>query len=104
MNKNLESLFDVLDSSAHMLINENLKYSSYANFFLGIEYGFSYSKSDEFEEFNDWLEKKEGRVFAASWSAYILQLNNNNEEKSIAMLITLFKQYVQELFDKGVLL
>lgn len=103
MNKNYENLFNILESNAHMLISESYKYSSFINFFSGIECGFTLFKSNKFIVFNDWLEKKEGRVFSASWPAYILQLNDNNEEKSITMLIALFKQYIQELFDRGLL-
>lgn len=104
MNADVENLFNLLEKKADMLLNDSLKYHSFSNFILGLEFGILISRGKGYLKFVNWLENKEGRKFAANWHAYILQKCENNENKAISMLLNFFKEYLQELSEKGVIL
>lgn len=97
MNKNIENVFILLEERPQMLLGENLDYFSYCNFLAGIEIGLGFRETTKVLSFNEWLENKEEKGFALTWSSYILQKNNNKEEDAIAMLLHYFKQYLEEL-------
>jgi len=98
----MEGVFILLETRPAMLINDSEKYFSFANFLLGIEMGISCASEDKILSFVEWIHIKEAKRFAATWSSYILQKCDDDEEEAISMLLTWFKEYIDELSDREI--
>ncbi|MGH1436083.1 MAG: hypothetical protein ACRBG0_16675 [Lewinella sp.] len=97
MRSQLNQLFFLLNNRATMLLYNDDSYSSLVNFFIGYELSINHFSAPETLSFNEWLMQEEGRRFSANWSSYILQKNENNEERSKEMLLKYFEAYIKTL-------
>lgn len=93
----LVAMITHLSTRRNMYIPDE-RYLSLAAFIMGYLLSVrDITRTDPSEQFQRWLQKKQGRGFSVHWSHYILmQMAANDEEKASALLLELFAAYLAD--------
>ncbi|WP_062053198.1 hypothetical protein [Aquimarina longa] len=97
MKSKLKNIIKHLKERKEMYLFGNDSYSTLISFLIGFSIGAVEGDKNILNEFDDWLQVKEGKSFSLHWSSYILnELCNSDEEKAGKMVLELMEDFITQ--------
>lgn len=97
MKSKLNNIVNHLKIRKGMYIIDKESYSSLASFLIGFSIGCSEKDKNILDEFQNWLQEKEGKNFSLHWSSYILsELCDGDEKKASTTALELLQDFASD--------